>query len=310
MSRRVSPSELRRQSNRTSRRSWSGPEPIRRSWWPVPLRPATWRAVGMPRSFSASPSRRRSSPMPWPESAPRRLRYSQGPNCAHQEPVHSPSRRHRYDPMPPPPRSRWMSRGVPSAPHESRGRVAHGAAFVTTAGALDAGSLAYLSDRIARYESDGRAAPAPADIAWTLSVGTGIAFAVGSIVMAERKAARASASFLGRHIAGPSAAWLPLTHAVIGGSLGIGVRTGFSRVLAKIAASNSRTEIRYAEPPSVPTVSGGPQSAVAFGDLGLQGRRFVIEASKGCPDRRGAGRDRRDGCHTGLRGRAVCRNRR
>lgn len=164
---------------------------------------------------------------------------------------------------------------------QSRGRVAHGAAFVTTTGALDAGSLAYLSDRIARYESDGRAAPAPADIAWTLSVGTGIAFAVGSIVMAERKAARASASFLGRHIAGPSAAWLPLTHAVIGGSLGIGVRTGFSRVLAKIAASNSRTEIRYAEPPSVSTVSGGPQSAVAFGDLGLQGRRFVIEASKG-----------------------------
>jgi uncharacterized membrane protein len=164
---------------------------------------------------------------------------------------------------------------------EPRGRMARGAAFVTTAGALDAGSLAYLSDRIARYESDGRVAPAPADIAWTLSVGAGIALTVGSIVMAERKAARASASFLGRHIGGPAAAWLPLTHTVIGGSLGLGIRTGFDRVLSKIAASNRRTEARYAQPPSASTVSGGPESAVAFGDLGLQGRRFVIEASTG-----------------------------
>jgi len=164
---------------------------------------------------------------------------------------------------------------------QSRGPIAHSAAFVSTAGALDAGSLAYLSDRIARYESDGRVAPTPVSIAWTLSVGTGIAFAVGSIVMAERKAARASASFLGRHVGGPAAGWLPLTHTVIGGSIGLGIRTGFNRVLSKIAASNSRTEVRYAEPPSAPTVSGSPHSAVAFGELGLQGRRFVTEASTG-----------------------------
>ena len=164
---------------------------------------------------------------------------------------------------------------------QSRGRLAHGLAFVTTGAALDAGSLAYLNDRTARYESDGRAAPAPADIAWTLSVGSGIAVAVGSIVMAERKAARASASYLGRRIGGPAAGWLPLTHTAIGGSLVFGARTAFDRVLSKIAASNSRTEVRYAEPPDTPTVSGGPESAVAFGDLGLQGRRFVIEASTG-----------------------------
>jgi hypothetical protein len=164
---------------------------------------------------------------------------------------------------------------------EPRGRIAQGAALVTTAGAIDAGYLAYLSDRIARYEADGRAAPAAVDIAWTLSVGTGIALAVGSVVMAERKAARASASLLGRRIGGPAAAWLPFTHAVIGGSLGLGVRNGFGRVLAKISASNSRTEVRYAEPPTAATVSGGPGSTVAFDDLGLQGRRFVIEASTG-----------------------------
>ncbi len=164
---------------------------------------------------------------------------------------------------------------------QSRSRFAHGAAFITTAAALDAGSLAYLSDRVARYESDGRAAPAPANIAWTLSVGTGIALAAGSVVMAERRAAQATASFLGRRVGGPAAAWLPLTHSVIGGSLGLGVRTGFNRLLSKIAASNSRTEVRYAEPPSAPTVSGTSSSVVAFEDLGLQGRRFVIEASTG-----------------------------
>lgn len=164
---------------------------------------------------------------------------------------------------------------------QSRGRFAHGAAFVTTAAALDAGSLAYLSDRVARYESDGRAAPAPTNIAWTLSVGTGIALAAGSVVMAERKAAQATASFFGRRVGGPAAAWLPLTHSVIGGSLGLGVRTGFNRLLSKIASSNSRTEVRYAEPPSAPTVSGTSDSLIAFEDLGLQGRRFVIETSTG-----------------------------
>ena len=164
---------------------------------------------------------------------------------------------------------------------ESRGRLAHSAAFVTTAAALDAGSLAYLSDRIARYESDGRAAPAPANIAWTLSVGTGVALAAGSIVMAERKAAQASAAFLGRRVGWPATAWLPLAHGVIGGSLVLGVRSGIGRLLGRMAASNSRTEVRYAEPPSAPTVSGSPDSAAAFEDLGLQGRRFVIEASTG-----------------------------
>jgi uncharacterized membrane protein len=169
----------------------------------------------------------------------------------------------------------------PVSASRSRGRLAHGVAFAATGAALDAGSLAYLTDRIARYESDGRGTPAPADIAWTLSVGTGIAVAVGSIVMAERKAARASASHLARLIGGPPVAWMPLTHAVIGGSLGFGARTAVDHVLSRIAASNRRTEVRYAQPPAVPTVTGSPESAVAFGDLGLQGRRFVTEASRG-----------------------------
>jgi uncharacterized membrane protein len=56
-------------------------------------------------------------------------------------------------------------------------------------------------------------------------------------------------------------------------------RFGMGQLLGKIAASNRSTEIRYSEPPATNLVSGGPGSAVEFDELGLQGRRFVSEAS-------------------------------
>ena len=162
-----------------------------------------------------------------------------------------------------------------------RGGLARGAAVLGTGAAVDAVSLVYLNDRLRRYEADGREIPATGNVAWTLAVGTGVAVGVGAVVTAERKAAAAAASLLGRKVGGPAAAWLPLTHAVIGGTLISGVRTGFNRLLGRISASNSRTEVRYAQPPTAETVSGSPDSVVAFEDLGLQGRRFVIEASTG-----------------------------
>jgi len=163
----------------------------------------------------------------------------------------------------------------------ARGRLTRGAAVAGTGAAVDAVSLVYLSDRLGRYESDGRESPTTGNVAWTLAVGTGVAVGAGVVVMTERKAAEAAASLLGRKIGGPGVAWLPVTHAILGGSLVYGIRTGFGRLLSKIAASNSRTEIRYAETPEAETVSGSPDSVVAFDDLGLQGRRFVIEASTG-----------------------------
>jgi len=163
----------------------------------------------------------------------------------------------------------------------SRGTSAGSAALATTLAAFDAVSLVYLRDRIARYEVDSRVPPTSGDVAWTLSAGTGIALAAGGVIMAERKAARASASSLARHVGGPATAWLPATHAVLGGGLAFAARTGLASVLSKISASNNRTEVSYAQPPTVTTVSGSPGSAVAFEELGLQGRRFVLEASPG-----------------------------
>lgn len=163
----------------------------------------------------------------------------------------------------------------------SRGRIGRGAACAAGAAVFGGGAYVYLTDRLGRYEADGTAPPDGAYVAWTLAVGTGAATAVGGAIMAERRAARCSAAVLGRTVGGPTAAWLPLTHTVLGGGAALGIRTGFKRVLSKIAASNSRTETRYAQPPTAATVSGGPESVVDFDELGLQGRRFVSEASSG-----------------------------
>ena len=159
------------------------------------------------------------------------------------------------------------------------GRLATSAAGVATAAALAGGAILYLRDRLDRYETGGRISPDGSDVAWTLAVGTGVAAAVGGVVMAERTAANASASALSRAVGGPPVAWMPLTHALIGGSVVLAGKFGMGQLLGKIAASNQSTEVRYSEPPATRLVSGGPESAVRFEELGLQGRRFVSEAS-------------------------------
>ncbi len=159
------------------------------------------------------------------------------------------------------------------------GRLAESAAGVATAAALAGGAFLYLRDRLDRYDTGNRIPPDGSDVAWTLAVGTGIATAVGGAVMAERTVANVSASALGRMVGGPATAWLPLTHALIGGSAVLAGRYGMSQLLGKIAASNSSTEISYSKPPATSMVSGAPDSKVQFSDLGLQGRRFVSEAS-------------------------------
>ncbi len=161
----------------------------------------------------------------------------------------------------------------------SHGRIARGAAGVAAATAFTGGAYLYLKDRLGRYDAGGRIPPDGSDVVWTLAVGTGVATAVAGSVMAERKAASASASVLGRAVGGPTVAWLPLTHALIGGGALLAGRFGMGQLLGKIAASNRSTETRYSEAPVTSVVSGGPDSEVQFDELGLQGRRFVSEAS-------------------------------
>lgn len=52
----------------------------------------------------------------------------------------------------------------------------------------------------------------------------------------------------------------------------------YVRGVERVGASNSLIEAAYDQPPSLPTVSGGPGSASPFAELGRQGRRFVSDA--------------------------------
>ncbi len=47
--------------------------------------------------------------------------------------------------------------------------------------------------------------------------------------------------------------------------------------VAWVGRANQKLEPAYATPPASPLVSGSPQSLLPFGDLGLQGRRFVSD---------------------------------
>jgi uncharacterized membrane protein len=162
---------------------------------------------------------------------------------------------------------------------DTHGRLAGSAATIGAVAVLAGGAFLYLRDRLDRYDTGGRIPPDGSDVAWTLAVGAGVAAATGGVVMAERTAAKASAAALGRAIGGPAGAWLPLTHVLIGGSTVFAGRFGMEQLLGKISASNRATEIRYSDPPATSLVSGGPGSSVRYDELGLQGRRFVSEAS-------------------------------
>ncbi len=170
-----------------------------------------------------------------------------------------------------------LRRGVRAA--ASHGRLAGSAATIGAVAVFAGGAFLYLRDRLDRYDAGERIPPDGSDVAWTLAVGAGVATAAGSAVMAERAAARASAAALGRAIGGPAGAWLPLTHVLIGGGTVLAGRFGMDQLLRKIEASNQATEIRYSTPPATSLVSGGPGSNVRYDELGLQGRRFVSEAS-------------------------------
>ncbi len=56
-------------------------------------------------------------------------------------------------------------------------------------------------------------------------------------------------------------------------------RFAATKVIAGIEAGNTRTEVRYGEPPSASTVSGSTFSLIPFATLGLQGRRLVSEVT-------------------------------
>jgi uncharacterized membrane protein len=166
--------------------------------------------------------------------------------------------------------------GRTSARLPSRGsRMAADAAVAST---LALALVALLRSSLARYDADGRRRPTGPDVAWSLGVGTGIAAAAGGSVVASRTTASILAQRLSTSFGGSRKLWAPLTSAAIAGAASMAGRAAAHSVLSGIAASNRRTESRYADPPATSSVSGSPDSAVRFEDLGLQGRRYVSDA--------------------------------
>lgn len=71
-------------------------------------------------------------------------------------------------------------------------------------------------------------------------------------------------------------------HAAIGRSLNIALWVSGAVVLyrgmvSRLARNNSKIESAFSSPPSNEHVSGGPNSISPYGELGLQGRRYVSE---------------------------------
>lgn len=71
-------------------------------------------------------------------------------------------------------------------------------------------------------------------------------------------------------------------HSAIGRSLNLALWAGGATVIyrglvSRLARNNAKIETAFSSPPSSEHVSGGPNSISPYGELGLQGRRFVSE---------------------------------
>ncbi len=71
-------------------------------------------------------------------------------------------------------------------------------------------------------------------------------------------------------------------HAAIGRSLNIALWAGgavvlYRGIVSRLARNNAKVETAFSSPPSNEHVSGGPNSISPYGELGLQGRRYVSE---------------------------------
>ena len=70
-------------------------------------------------------------------------------------------------------------------------------------------------------------------------------------------------------------------HAIISAGVGVLGLAGFAFYSSRVKVQERMLEDAYAAVPDRPGVSGGPDSAYEFGDLGREGRRFVAQAYSG-----------------------------
>ena len=153
------------------------------------------------------------------------------------------------------------------------------AAVALGVGAPSADAAIFLRDRLGTYERDGRIPPEGGDVVYSLGLGSGVVAAAGAIGLLERAAARGIAGGAAAIVGGPRPLWMPLGPLLAGGGLTTAAAVAGRTLIRKIEASNDRIEPGYRDAPTSDTVSGSPNSAVRYEDLGVQGRRFVNSAS-------------------------------
>ena len=144
---------------------------------------------------------------------------------------------------------------------------------VLTASAL-AGVLFWAQRRLATREAEVGTWPIPQTSTVPAAVGTAVAVtAVGSGLA---KGFVASRDAWIRYL-GPGWSKNVMGRAINAGIWAGAAVAGYNAGVGKLTKSNDKVEPGYATPPTAPEVSGSPGSVSSFEELGLQGRRYVID---------------------------------
>lgn len=112
----------------------------------------------------------------------------------------------------------------------------------------------------------------PASLPGAMALGATVSTVGHLLGRAFRASAKGTADFFGPDV----------PHQVIGRAVntafwGAGAAALYNAGVARIARSNEKVEPGYDKPPESEFVSGGPASISPFGELGLQGRRYVTD---------------------------------
>lgn len=110
----------------------------------------------------------------------------------------------------------------------------------------------------------------------SLSGSLGIALAVGSLGRVLGRGFLLSRNSLNDYLGGKGGQ-LVVGRAINAGLWAAGALGLYQMIVTRLSRHNGRVETSFSIPPSSGFVSGGPNSISPFEELGLQGRRFVIE---------------------------------
>lgn len=143
-------------------------------------------------------------------------------------------------------------------------------------GAAGAGYALYRSGRslkssttlVQRWTDEDK----PANLLGTIGIGVAVSTVGHLLAKAFRGSARGTADFFG-----PEVPHQLIGRAVNAAAWGAGVAAAYNAGVSRIARANEAVEPGYDEPPTSLHVSGGPASISPFGELGLQGRRYVTD---------------------------------